>query len=64
MTKYIILFRKYYIFTVIVGCYIYGYETSIVRDRRQDTSKFFQYTLGAPIIVPYYIYKNGIPRHD
>jgi len=58
------LFGKYYFITAVLGSYIYGYETSIMRDRSQDTRKFFHYIVASPVTIPYYVYKNGIPRYD
>jgi hypothetical protein len=58
------MFCKYYLITTLIGSYIYGYETSIMRNKLQDIPKFFQYIIASPVTVPYYIYKNGIPRHD
>lgn len=66
LTKYykMGLFYKYWLGSTILGSYIFGYETSILRDRSKDTYLFFKYLLGSPVSVPIYIYKKkGLPSH-
>tara|TARA_R110001599_G_scaffold91574_1_gene240563 strand:+ start:2523 stop:2735 length:213 start_codon:yes stop_codon:yes gene_type:complete len=57
------ILQTYYIGTVFSGFYIYGYETSIPRDKAKDTSLFLKYIAASPATVPYYLYHNGISGH-
>ena len=45
---------KYWVTTLILGSYHYGYETSIKRDKSKDKILFMKFIIAAPVYVPYY----------
>lgn len=59
------IIRKFFIsyyFFIPIGFYIYGRETSVQRDKTKDYQLFIKYVFIAPLFIPIYLYKNGLPK--
>ena len=50
--------RKYWMSSILLGSYYYGYETSVVRDKSKDWILAMKFYIVAPIGVPYYMYRR------
>lgn len=52
------MIKTYWIINTIIGSYIYGRETSMIRDKSKDYNLFVKHILGAPITTPIYLYNH------